>query len=365
MRAFSIFAPLPFLLFLLVSPPSRAQKDNPVLVYCDDGDIQAGDGSCALLVKAIQGELTDFYLDVVHIGELVGPAEGRSHVPAGVAKRTGEAGAIFAVWLTRSSFAPGKVITLNVYDPGIEQTISRTLPAFDPMGNLNHADVAFHTRIIMGASLYSDIDSIQNDENLVALAIPEERVEFLASREPVRRTWVRFDLGYLFSGYPQRNYWYHGILFDAAFVPFPRFEVFLDLGLSFMQEEVTVTSPAWVSLDNRQVHVGIGARYDVLGLDRIGLLPSAGFHVGVSSSDVTVADLDRDLSYHRVHPAGWAGLDVRVHIVRHVSLALGMRFENLFRRERIRLVEDEENKPTIFEISQFRFAAFLLVCVSI
>lgn len=353
------------LLFLLASPPSLAQKDNPVLVYCDDGDIQAGEGSCAALVKAIQGELTDFYLDVVHIGELVGPVEGRSHVPAGIAKRTGEAGAIFAVWFTRSSFAPGKVITLNVYDPGIEQTISRTLPAFDPLGSLNHADVAFHTRIIMGASLYSDIDSIQNDENLMALAIPEERVEFLASREPARRTWVRFDLGYLFSGYPLRNHWYHGILFDAAFVPFPRFEVFLDLGLSFMQDEVTVSSPAWVSLDNRQVHVGIGARYDVLGLDRVGLLPSAGFHVGVSSSDVSVED--RDLSYHKVHPAGWAGLDVRVHLVRHVSLALGMRFENLFRRERIFLVPEEgvDEKVKIFEISQFRFAAFALVCVSI
>ena len=349
---------------LLVCSQARSQTENPVLVYCDDGDLGLVDGSCATLAAALQAELTDFYLTVVHVEEMVDAPVDDDHVPAAIADRTHAAGALFSVWFSRAGFSPGKYIILNVYDPSIQQTISRTVPAFDAAGGINHSDVSFHTRIIMGASLYSDISAIKDDENLVALAIPEEAAEIIEKRAPERRTWVRLQVGYLFTGYPTEGALYHGFAYDAAIVPVPRLEVFLDGGASFMPEPVLSESRK-VEIYNRQVLLGLGARYDVIGHDRIALLPSAGFHLGISLSRVTILDHDRTSSYRIVNPALWAGLELRVHIVPRVSLSVGLRFENLFRFERFFEGEEGGERSDFFQLSQFRFGSLAMICVHI
>jgi hypothetical protein len=354
----------------LFAPASRAQADNPVLVYCDDGDIGAADGSCASLVEALQNELTDFYLDVVHVDELVEWAGGEPQAPPAIVASTRQRGAIFAVWFTRSGAPPGNLLTMHVYDPAIEQTISRTVSAFDASGKMHHADVAFHTRIIMGASLYSDIDAIQEDENLVALAIPEERVTFFESRAPEPVSRVGLGVGYLFTGYPTERHWYHGIGLDVSVLPVKRLEIFLDLGFSFMQGEVKgTTGPLAYEVSSRKFLVGVGARYDVLGHDRVALMPEAGFHVGVTSMELGYSGdgLSGGRDMVRAYPSAWAGLALGVHVARRVSLVAGLRFEYVFRYERVHLVEGdgEDRRTTVFEASQFRFGTLAMVLVSI
>ncbi len=351
-----------WLVLLLASPQARAQAENPVLVYCDDGDVGLAAGSCAVLVSSLQAELTDFYLTVVHLEEIVDAPQGEDHVPAAVAERTRAAGALFAVWFSRAGFSPGKYVILNVYDPSIEQTISRTVPALDGKGGVNHADVSFHTRIIMGASLYSDIDSIAHDENLVALAIPEETAVLIEKRVPVRRTWFRLQVGYLFTGYPTEQAWYHGLGWDLALVPIPRLEVFLDGGAAFLQDKVDTGN---VELDSTQVLLGLGARYDVVGHERIGILPAAGFHLGISRIRVNVYTEDRVWSRTRLYPAIWAGLELRVHIVERVSLVVGLRFENLFRYEVVHEGQEGGEHTEIFRLSQFRFGSNAMICIHI
>jgi hypothetical protein len=271
------------------------------------------------------------------------------------------------------------MITLHVYDPSINQTISRTVPAIDNLGNLNHADVAFHARIVMGASLYSDIDAIKHEQNLVSLAIPEERKELFEKERPERREWVKLGVGYQFAGFPTEVLWYHGLGFDAAVIPIPRLEVFVDVSILFMQGKVSgsmedpeTSDPyAWANLRNKQILVGVGARYDLLPSERIALLPEGGFHLGVSASDVTVygPGISDERHYRKVHPALWAGLQFRVRIAKRVWFLAGLRFENLFRVDAVYLVDEQddgtENSSKIFELSQFRFAAVAMVCFSI
>lgn len=347
---------------MLLGSPASAQKGNLVLFYCDDASIGAGPGGCDALLKSLTNEISDFGLTIEPQSGVPEAGPTDEHVPASVAARTKQTGAIFSVWFSRPKPTPRNLLTLHIYDPGIEQTISRTIPAFDASGMLNHMDVSFHTRIIMGASLYSDITEIANDANLVALAVPEEHLEVIESHKPERRTWVRLDFGYLVLGFPTENHWYHGFMFDAAVLPIPRLEAFVDVGITFLQDPVTTSSPLWTHLTNRQILLGVGARYDLLGHDRIALLPEAGFHVGISSTDVTV---ETDLHYRTVHPAVWAGLELRVRVTGRFSFALGLRFENLFKRERVFLVEESGEKTMIFRASQFRFGAVGALCVSI
>jgi hypothetical protein len=350
-----------WLVLLLACTQARAQAENPVLVYCDDGDVGLAAGSCATLAAALQKELTDFYLTVVHVEEIVDAPEGEDHVPAGIAERTRAAGALFSVWFSRAGFSPGKYLILNIYDPSIEQTISRTVPALGSSGGVNQSDVAFHTRIIMGASLYSDIDSIQHDENLVALAIPEETAVLIEKRAPARRTWLRLQVGYLFTGYPMEQAWYHGLAWDLALVPVPRLEVFLDGGAAFLQDKKDTDN---LLLDNTQVLLGLGARFDVVGHHRIGLLPAAGFHLGISLTRAEVYG-EGEWSRTRVNPALWAGLELRVHIVERVSLVVGLRFENLFRYEVVHEGPKGGEHTEIFRLSQFRFGSNAMICIHI
>ncbi|MBW2264391.1 MAG: hypothetical protein JRG91_20695 [Deltaproteobacteria bacterium] len=206
----------------------------------------------------------------------------------------------------------------------------------------------------------------------MALAIPEERVSFFESRAQERRSWVGLGVGYLFTGYPTQQHWYHGIAFDVSVFPIERLALFLDLGISFLQDEVrgeTTTSLRY-ALTSTQFLVGIGARYDILGHDRVALLPEAGFHVGFSAIDVSYHGVGIDDTYEKlkVNPSMWAGVQLRVRIVSRVSLGVGLRFEYVFRYEQGFLVEGDEDNPTktsIYKASRFRFGALAMVSVSI
>lgn len=304
-------------------------------------------------------ELADFNMDIVPRDASLIEAPDVGHVPMAVETETKDMDAIFSVWFARSRFSPEKMLTMHVYDPAIEQTISRTLSAFDTAGNLAFSDIAFHMRIIMGASLYSDLDEIVEEEDLMALAVPEERKSLIVPEPRKRRTWVRLDLGYLFSGYPEETHWYHGIALDAAVVPIERLEVFLDLSALFLQDPVRIQEPDPVSFTNRQFLLGFGARYDVLAHERIAILPHAGFHLGISTTRVT---RDRVERFTKLHPAFWAGLDVRFSITEHVGIGVGLSFENLFRYEQFFLSNPETPD---FRLAQLRFASHVVLCVSI
>jgi hypothetical protein len=335
--------------------PARAGAGGPVIMFCEDQMVGV-EGGCAELHAALGGELVDFNLGVVLVPSFVEGPDEIGLVPVDVVERTREAGALFAVWFSRSSFEPGQLLTLHVYDPKIEQTISRTMTAFDGDGGLNASDVAFHTRIIMGASLYSDLEHIAGEPNLVALAVPEEKRAVIEEAAPEHR-WARLELGYALVSYPTRAHFYHGIAFDAAVIPARRLEIFLDLTAAFLQDSVTASTDPWVQLENRHVILGLGARYAVVSAGRLEILPVAGFHLGISLTTVKMGRVER---YTKLNPALWTGLEVRVRIARRVAVAAFLSFENVFRHERFFL----ENE-VIFTLSQFRFGAGLMLSVGI
>lgn len=342
-----------FCLALLLAPrPAGAEGGHRVLVFCDEAQLGTGPGACESMHLALEGELSDFDLEIVL---MPGPHEEASPtgiVPGFIAAKTAEQAALFSVWFTRTATPSGVRLTMHVFDPAVVQVISRTLQSADQGGAIDEADVAFHIRIIMGASLYSDIDQIVEEDDLMDLAIPKERRSAMAAP-----AMMRLDVGYLLSGYPTRDHWYHGFVFDVAFLPLQRLEIFTDVAVAFRQDAVTVDEPAYAHLRNSQILIGVGVRYDILAHERVSILPVAGLHLGLSHTTVTMRDVDR---YLRLHPAIWAGVDVRIAISPRVAVAVDVSFENLFRRERFFL----ENE-VIFEISQFRFGTALMLCFSI
>lgn len=335
----------------LASWPAAAAPGHKVLLFCDEIQLGTGPGACESMHLALEGELSDFDLEIVLMTEPPDEATHTGLVPPLIEAKTTELGALFSVWFTRAGEQDSR-LTMHVFDPGVVQVISRSLQASGEAGTIDEADVAFHIRIIMGASLYSDIDQIVDEEGLMDLAIPNKRRFAMAPP-----AMMRLDVGYLLSGYPTRNHWYHGFVFDVAFLPMRRLEIFTDAALAFLQSPVTVNEPAYAHLRNTMILIGVGVRYDILAHERVSILPVAGLHLGLSHSTVTMRGVAR---YLRLHPAVWAGVDVRVAIVERVAIAVDVSFENLFRRERFIL----EN-TTIFEVSQFRFGAALMVCFSI
>lgn len=340
------------LVLALAPHPAGAQHAHKVLLFCDETQLAAGPGACESIHLALEGELSDFDLEITLMPYTSGDGPPTGLVPALIASRTAETGSLFAVWFSRNEEAQDATLNMHVYDPAVVQVISRTLQCPDEDRPIDEADVAFHIRIIMGASLYSDIDQIVDEDGLMELAIPKERRSAMASP-----AMMRLDVGYLLSGYPTRNHWYHGFVFDVAFLPLQRLEIFTDVALAFRQDAVTVRDPAYAHLRNTQILIGVGVRYDILAHERVSILPVVGLHLGLSHTTVTMRDVDR---YLRLHPAVWAGVDVRIAIARRVAIAVDVSFENLFRRERFIL----EN-TVIFEVSQFRFGAALMLCFSI
>ncbi|MBW2262769.1 MAG: hypothetical protein JRG91_12410 [Deltaproteobacteria bacterium] len=329
-----------------------AQHGHKVLLFCDEVQLGTGPGACESMHLALEGELSDFDLHIMLMPDAPVQTAPTGMVPGLIAARTVELGALFSVWFSRTGAAQDVLLTMHVYDPAVVQIISRTLQSSDASGAIDDADVAFHIRIIMGASLYSDIEQIVDEEGLMDLAIPDERRSAVAAP-----AMMRLDVGYLLSGYPTRNHWYHGFVFDVAFLPMKRLEIFTDVAVAFRQSPVTVTYPTYAHLRNTQILIGVGVRYDILAHERVAILPVAGLHLGLSNTTVTMRSVEK---YLRLHPAVWAGVDVRIAIVERVAIAVGVSFENLFRRERFIL----EN-TVIFEISQFRFGAALMLCFSI
>jgi hypothetical protein len=340
------------LVLALAPRPAGAQHGHKVLLFCDETQLEAGPGACESMHLALEGELSDFNLEITLLPYSSGEAPTTGLVPALIASRTAETGSLFAVWFSRNEAVQDATLNMHVYDPAVVQVISRTLKTPEGSTTIDEADVAFHIRIIMGASLYSDIDQIVDEEGLMELAIPKERRSAMTSP-----AMMRLDVGYLLTGYPTRNHWYHGFVFDAAFLPLPRLEIFTDVAVAFRQSAVTVNDPAYAHLRNSQILIGVGVRYDILAHERVSILPVAGLHLGLSHTTVTMRDVDR---YLRLHPAVWAGVDVRIAIARRVAIAVDVSFENLFRRERFIL----EN-TVIFEVSQFRFGTALMICFSI
>jgi len=340
------------LILAFAAREAGAQQGHKVLLFCDEAQLTAGPGACESMHLALEGELSDFNLVITLMPHTLEEAPATGLVPVDIAARTAETGSLFAVWFSRNEGAHESTLNMHVYDPAVAQVISRTLPCPEEGQPIDEADVAFHIRIIMGASLYSDIDQIVDEDGLMELAIPKERRSAMAS--PVM---MRLDVGYLLSGYPTRNHWYHGFVFDVAFLPLHRLEIFTDVALAFRQDAVTVSEPAYAHLRNTQILIGVGVRYDILAHERVSILPVVGLHLGLSHTTVTMRDVDR---YLRLHPAIWGGVDVRIAIAQRVAIAVDVSFENLFRRERFIL----EN-TVIFEVSQFRFGAALMLCFSI
>jgi hypothetical protein len=299
--------------------------------------------------------MADFGLSLIElsIGVVDVPAQGP--VPGIIVEKADEAGAIFAVWFSVMESSKGNLPVMHVYDPDNRQVFTRMGAPASVEGELDYKDMAFRLRNLMGASLYSDLEGILDDEELMFMAVPEERWktigEVVGAAAPARRSWVSLGLGYLLMGYPTARGWYHGFAFEIAVIPVKRLNVFIDGGFAALPGAIAKEPAENVDLElgSNQILVGVGVRYDLLVFGPVALAPEAGFHLGMSKTRVHGA-VDRE--FLELNPALWGGLAARFSIVERFALTLGMRFENLFVYETFKWGE-----ATLLSIAPFRFTA--------
>jgi hypothetical protein len=330
---------------------AAAEERGPVLFFCDEEAI----GECAELLGALRKEMGDFGLDVMAVYEPIDVDALPHGRPPGVVERaTAQEGATFATWL----LLEGELLVIHVFDPGTEQTFSKQIAVRE---GIDCKQVAFRLRSLMGASLYAELDDILVDEDLMALAVPPEKVEVIEEVMQIkarRRSWVGLCLDYLLLSYPTEDFWAHGLAFEVHVIPVSRLEVLLDGALTFPRHvREVVEEGVELGFGNEQYLVGLGARYAVLDVGRVAVLPEAGFRLGISVNRVT---WQGDEKFVDINPALWAGLRARVRVVRRVGLELGMRFANLFRYEGFTW-----RGHHVTGLAQFRFSAYVGVRVAI
>lgn len=330
---------------------AAAGERGPVLFYCDEGQVE----TCAELLGALRKEMGDFGLDVMAMYEQIDLASiPHGRPPEVVERATAQEGATFATWITRQ----GDILSIHVFDPAAAQTFSKQIAVRE---GIDCKQVAFRLRSLMGASLYAELDDILVDEDLMALAVPPEKVEVIEEVMQIkarRRSWVGLCLDYLLLSYPTEDFWAHGLAFEVHVMPARRLEVLLDGALTFPRHvREVVEEGVELGFGNEQYLVGLGARYAVLSVGRVALLPEAGFRLGISVNRVT---WQGDEKFVDINPALWAGFRARVRVVRRVGLELGMRFANLFRYEGFTW-----HGHHVTGLAQFRFSAFAGVRVAI
>lgn len=332
---------------------SRAQDHGPVLFFCDDL-VLGKEGGCSEMHRTLKKEMADFGLTLIDSPFNVIDVPAQGPVPEIIVEKASEAGAIFAVWFSVMKSSQGNLPVMHVYDPDNRQVFSRMGAPASAEGELDYQDMAFRLRNLMGASLYSDLEGILEEEALLSLAIPEEKRETIGEvvgAAPEKRSWVSLGLGYHLVGYPTEKSWYHGFEFEVAVLPVKRLDVFIDGGVVFLPGVVARQPEGGVHLqfENRQVLMGLGARYALLRLGPVEVAPAAGFRLGISMTRVA-RSVNRD--FLRVNPALWGGLVVRISIVERFAFTVGMRLENVFRYETFKWGETR-----LFSLSPFRFSA--------
>jgi hypothetical protein len=334
-------------------PAHAGEGRSRVLLLCNEDVLDVAGEGCPSLAAALGSELADFDVGIELVPWSGAPIPEGKLVPPVVAALHAQRGGIFSAWLSRSDTG---ILTAHVYDTGNEQTISRVLGALGAEG-LGLPEVAFHLRLIMGASLYSELEKIVEDEDLMALAVPEERMRIIANmpKEPVpeRRTRLRIHLGYLLLGYPTADHWFHGFATGVALVPVGRLEILLEGSAAFTGERAR-SEAADVTLHNTQIDLGLGLGYEILMASWLGVLPLAGFRLGISHTDVREGDGRRTVD--RVNPILQAGLDLRFYVHERIAIHVGTRLDFLFRYQ-VFDAEVDGSRVDIYELARFRFGA--------
>ena len=114
-----------------------------------------------------------------------------------------------------------------------------------------------------------------------------------------------------------------------------------------------------VTLHNTQLFLGIGVGYEVLSSSKVGILPSGGFRLGVSHTDVKEGGGRRKVV--KVNPALWAAIDLRSWLHPRVAIYVAPRFEYLFKYEVFDSPISDSGGEVLYEeifgLSHFRFGA--------
>jgi hypothetical protein len=340
--------------------PERAAAGEVVLFFCEDGVL--GEGECASLLAAFREEVADHELEV-HEGSIEEKLAQGMKLPPAVVSVTRDSAAIAAVWIEG-----GESVSINVYIPESLQTISKIMAEGQ---ELDHRDVAFRLRTLLGAALYSDLPEFEVEEESEpepeeAPVAPMPRIE--RDLEPPmdvepreRRTWVRLQPGYVYLGYPTKGYWYHGVAFRVGVLALPALEIFLDADITAPKSMRFEAGIQRIRLENSQYVVGLGASYTFRIVGPVELTPLAGFHLGVSDSKVEAGGVER---HRQVNTAIWAGLELRISIVRWMSLVVSTSMENLFNYEYFEW-NTHEGEERVFSLNQFRMNVIAGACVSL
>lgn len=346
------------LLVGVLVPERAAAGDKVVLFFCED--VVLGEGECASLLAAFREEVADHELEVQE-GSIEEKLAQGMKLPPAVVSVTRESEALAAVWIEG-----GDVVSINVYIPESLQTISKIIAEGQ---ELDHRDVAFRLRTLLGAALYSDLPEFEVEpesepEPAPVAQIP--RIERDLEPEPdieprERRTWVRLQPGYVYLGYPTKGYWYHGVAFRLGVLALPALEIFVDADITAPKNMRFEAGIQRIKLENSQYVVGLGASYTFRIVGPVELMPLAGFHLGVSDSRVEAGGVER---HRQPNTAIWAGLELRISIVRWMSLVVSTSMENLFNYEYFEWNTGEGEKR-VFSLNQFRMNVIAGACVSL
>lgn len=269
---------------------SQAQGDRPtsvVKVLCADS-LPQGLPGCQEVAEALSVEVEEFSMTAV-----TGPAPWEM-----VLWEVSGPGVSFVVWMTPAL----EGVVMHVYETSTETELTRVLTEADLEAMPTAADLAILFKNLMGTSLYADLASIEDDELLMDLAVPEDKEKIILEKaikagkvgksgmEQTGPAWMpQFSMGWSLLSHPDinntsRGYsdMYNGLLLAVRFPIEKRWFAGASVALtqslkdsfenqispvplntvteaSFIEDQLSITlNGAWYALQTRRVGIWVG-----------------------------------------------------------------------------------------------------------
>jgi hypothetical protein len=309
-----------------------------LLWHCHDSDLDdTGFPGCEVTLEALKVEIGGSSLAVI-------PVSTHSAFPPDPRAMAMQGGAIFVAWVAPRTGGAGYVI--YAYDALNAQILSKEVVVEKGHEAPDAEAVAFLYRNMLGTSLFTDLETIEQDVDLWSLAFPEEKVQKFKDVEGVSppahgvekpsppRPRVHLDLAYRLSGFVQAAEMWHEI--SMAFnVRLHRYlEVWLAAcgspgPVSIEQEPLAVRVRIWL------VQTSAGVRLRVLTAGVFSLLPSLGVGLDTAVADISGGRTAGGRSRRTLlHATGTASLLGRVMFHERAGLGVEIGTQVLFNTSR-------------------------------
>jgi hypothetical protein len=262
-----------------------------------------------------------------------------------IAENLAESGASFIVWTDDGTL-------IRIYD-AINRQLVKVDVSLVVKETLKPDEMAIVIRNIMGMSLFADLDAIEGDDELLALAFTDEKLSQIVKVEKVKdavaktlptpqveatgeaappgaKKWFPlFTVGYTLLTYPEERLVFHGANIDLRF-PLPkRFE--LSLGAVFTGRTTVSTDPA--DFVNDQYVIDLVASFLFIKRRIIHAWGGLALSVGISRTEVNYSQNDASTEHVVANGSIGAVLGLRIRLYKSIFLELKTDVDNLFNHE--------------------------------